>query len=211
MNSRTQAKRLPRRSRAGFTLAEVLVGTALFTVVAMAITMTMMQAFKIIALARYEERAGNVLKIVADQFHTSVIDEKNPATPADPRKSFFKETADGATGIGMGWNKRLQTFVHESARDSVASADYVEGTLEGLKFALNTVGQDEKEAPIATLTRRVRFVNPADGTPYADGVKPAEPAAGYLVQADFVIRFTLLGQERILNATVLRNLNPTDK
>ncbi|MDX2188148.1 MAG: type II secretion system protein [Opitutaceae bacterium] len=208
MFRRIQSNTTRRRNKAaGLTLIEVMVATALFTVGAIASLLTIFQAFKTMARARYMDRASNVLKIAADQFQNSKA--RNPG--AVTWRNFYTATA-APTGEGMAWNKQLQTLTHEGTGDNLG-ADYIVGTVDGLMIPLNTVGASDTESPTATLTRDVKWIsiNTALSTSAETQVEPAATTGGQLVRAIFRIEYTFLGRTEQLQTVVLRNLNPTDK
>jgi prepilin-type N-terminal cleavage/methylation domain-containing protein len=203
------------KPRRGFSLIEVMVATVLFSVIALSVTAGMIQAFKILARARYYDRAANVLRSVAEQFQGAKLRDVTAHADGTLWKDLFRPTPGGPTGVGMAWLNTSQTFLYPNAVDNLTASDYSLGVAAGLSVPLKTAGATDQEAPIATLTRDVDFVvfNVAGNalTTAFSYTEPSVEVGGVVLRGRFAIQYDYLGRTETITATVLRNRNPTDK
>jgi prepilin-type N-terminal cleavage/methylation domain-containing protein len=196
------------RCTKAFTLVEVMVASAIFAIGIVAIMLTVLNCFRLSMQIRYQDRAGAILRTLADQFQNGSCRLSDRTT----LKTFFTETGTDQTGTGMGWSGSSRTFVFAEAADTSATPPDIVGTAaDGLVVSLGTIGDTgvTSNTVSAVLTRQVRYIDPTTGVAYT--TTPAEPPAGYLAKATFRATFNFRGRPFTASTTALRNLNPSDR
>jgi Tfp pilus assembly protein PilV len=185
MNAAPEARRakapIPGRRRGGFTLVEVMVATTLLTMVILGILQVLIGAYRVAAKARYRDQARYVIKSFADQFLT-----QDTADSSGNTLTMFKTTVDingngSPLGTGLSWTNADGTTCSPS--DNTAYAAYLPVKLG------DTVGA---QAIVAKVTRQVSYIYPNTGQTTL--VTQSEPA-GYLLEGDFSISYSYLGQQ----------------
>jgi hypothetical protein len=183
----------------GLTLVEVMVATVLFALFMMGMLMALVQSYRLAAEVRIRNEIRYVLRSMADQFLVNSI----PTTvkPADlvatPPTPLFKY-ATVPTGEGLSWRKDLNTF---SVKPPASLSDvYINGTSQGLTIPLGA----SSGAPVnVTFTRKlVRIATTPGGT--APAATASKETGGFMLQADFSARFSILGRQLTQSITVVR-------
>lgn len=184
----------------GFTLAEVMIGTVIFTIAMLAMLSTTTLAYKNAMKARYEERAANALLSIADQFQNSPINDKQTGN-----KKVLFQTANTNTGTGMAWDSTRQVFGYpgSTAPDGTVLVEGVDDTTNGLTVPLNTVG-DSANGVVAHIFRQVSD----RGDPYP---LVSTPSSGQvkMLEGIFTANYTFFGDQKI-TIKVLRTVTPSD-
>jgi len=173
-----------RRRIAGFTLLEVMIVVALFTMLTLGVFSTLIKSYQIIALARSRDQARAVLRTYADQFMRLQTTEKVGASTYN--RLLFMPTV-GASGVGLRWGE-LSDRNNSTTPVDVPSIAIV-------------LGSGPQTTP-ASLTRNVKSVNASTGVPYSSAQQM--DAAGYLLTATFAIAYSHLSGTQVESLTVVR-------
>jgi len=185
----------------GLTLVEVMVATVLFAVLMVSMLLALVQSYRLAAEVRIRNEVRYVLRSMGDQFMvnsipTTVRPVDLVATPPTP---LFRYAAV-ATGEGLSWRTDLNVF---SVKPPASSSNfYINGTSAGLTVPLGA----SSGAPVnVTFTRRVvRIASTPGGT--APSASANKEPAGFMLQADFSARFSILGRPLTQSITVIRSV-----
>lgn len=161
------APQKPRKAHAGFTLAEAMVATAVFTLCTLGLYQSLMMSYKMTSVARYSDNARAVLRSFADQFQRLSIRDESNAT-----LWLFYPTA-GESGRGLLWG----TISNQADSTLLEDTPYITIPIGPPGHTLD-----------AQVSREMQYVNTATG---ATTTTAASDAAGYMLQATFRIRYTL--------------------
>lgn len=167
---------ITRGRRGGFTLAEVMVATVLLTLIILGILQCLIGAYRVAAKARYRDQARYVIKSFADQFLT-----QDTADSSGNTLTMFKTTVDSngnltPLGTGLSWI------------NADGSTPPVPTGTQPLYVQL---GDTAGATITATVTRQVSYIYPSTGQTTL--ITQSEPA-GYLLEGDFTIGYSYLGQ-----------------
>src|SRR5947208_3011216 len=91
-----------------FTLVEVMVGAVLFVVILMAVMGSLLTAYKLVLVARYQDRVMNALTSIADQFQNGPPYDKSKGA----LKAMYTVTSTTTDGTGLAWDTTRQGFTY---------------------------------------------------------------------------------------------------
>jgi prepilin-type N-terminal cleavage/methylation domain-containing protein len=185
----------------GVTLVEVMVATVLLAVLMVGMLLALVQSYRIAAEVRIRNEIRYVLRSMSDQFMVNSIPTSvEPADLVDtPPTPFFKYSTV-PTGEGLSWRTDLNTFIVKPA--SSASSVYINGTADGLTVPL---GRSSGTPVNVTFTRRLVRVAVLPGQA-APSQTANEASAGFMLQADFSARFSILGRQLSQSVTLVRSV-----
>jgi hypothetical protein len=155
-----------------------MVATVLLSMMIVGILAVMIGAYRVAAKARYGDHARYVIKSMADQFVTQQYYDSNTGATLP----MFEITTDSSgnaapVGSGMSWT------------NSDGSQGYPSGGAIPAYFYV-LLGDTSGAPLVAQITRQVWYVYPNSG----QATLVAQPApAGYMLRADFVIKYSYLG------------------
>jgi prepilin-type N-terminal cleavage/methylation domain-containing protein len=171
--------------RKGFTLVEVMVATALLTMVGLGILSVLVGAYRVAAKARYRDQARYVVKSLADQFLT-----QQPADASGNTYPFFQVTQDG-----LGNSVPLGTALKWTNSDGTGGSLASDSTYYSIY-----IGGSTNSPILAKVTRTVTYVAP-DGT---STLIFSPMSAGDLLEGDFTITYPYLGQTQTQTISAMR-------
>jgi Tfp pilus assembly protein PilV len=182
-----------RRSWSGFTLAEVMIATTLFTMGTLGVYQLLVYAYELSALCRYRDEARGIIMSFADQFSRLQTTYTPPGSPVSYQRYLF-QTTNGFTGTGLVWGSSSNGGV--SSQDTYSftptqvSQPYLSVSLGGTTNAI--AGQ---------VTRSVVALNPSNG---ASASSTTFTAAGYMLLGTFSINYTAYGKNYTQSVSVIR-------
>ena len=182
--------RLRRHVQRGFTLAEVMMATVVFTMGILGVYAMMLKSYELVTLSRHRDNARAVLLSFADQFlrlHTA---------DSGTIRSLFVPTP--ATGLGLTWTDTAGNVVNGDTQLPFP-APYIEVIL-GTSVD-NTQGNQVK----AQVTRTVTLLDSTTGDPIP-GTFASYAGAGYMVQATFTITYPINGRIQSQSIVVARSV-----
>jgi prepilin-type N-terminal cleavage/methylation domain-containing protein len=188
-------QRSRRRNRA-FTLVEVMIATAVFTVGILGVYAMMIKSYQLVTMSRHRDNARAVLVSFADEFLRLQVSDSGTT------RSLFVPSSETITGLK--WTDPDGTVVN----GDTYSAPTPPNPYPGLPVWLGSTGTAGQGSPIrAYVTREVRLLDAA-GLPLDTSINDPSAvmvAAGYMLQATFVIRYTYNSQAQEQRLTVARS------
>jgi prepilin-type N-terminal cleavage/methylation domain-containing protein len=181
--------RLRRRAHRGFTLAEVMMATVVFTMGILGVYAMMLKSYELVTLSRHRDNARAVLLSFADQFL-----RLQTADSGVIRGLFVPHSA---TGLGLTWTDTTGAVVNGDLITPWPAA-YIPVTLG------NSIDNTKGSQVLARVSREVTLIDPATGIPVA-GTTPSYSAAGYMLQATFTITYPISGRTQSQSIIVARS------
>ena len=174
-----------RRVRGGFTLAETMMATLIFSVGILGVYAMMLKSYELVTLARHRDNSRAMLESFSDQFLRLQTTDQDPFTGQTITRPLFVTTST-PTGVGLNWTD--------------ASGNLVSGNAAGLAV---TLGESASSRVPAVVTRSV--TNLDNGTGATAGSVTAT-AAGWLLQATFTITYQIKGSPQTQSYIVARSV-----
>jgi len=182
--------RLRRRTKKAFTLVEVMIATAVFTMGILGVYAMMIKSYELVTLSRHRDNARALLQTFSDQFLR--LETTDPGALGPVIRPLFK-TDEWAQkpGDGLVWKDSTGWTWGNLPNDDVNGPMIPLG--DPLKDTAMVMGH---------LTRHVSYVA-SDGTPTSAHV---QTAAGWLLQATFTIEYSISGRMQTQSITVARRV-----
>lgn len=189
--------RLRRRLRRGFTLVEVMIATAVFTVGILGVYAMMIKSYQLVTMSRHRDNGRAILVSFADEFLRLQVSD------AGITRSLFVPST--ATFVGLKWTDPDGTPLNG---DTYVAPTMPPNPYPGLPVWLGSTGVSGEGSPIqAYVTREVHFLDSAGNPLPSTDNDPAVVlvAAGYLLQATFTINYSYNNQQQTQSLTVVRS------
>ena len=178
---------LQRRTQRAFTLVEVMIATAVFTMGILGVYAMMIKSYELVTLARHRDNARAYLMSFSDQFLRLNTTDPNPTPGLPPILRPLFDTSSTHPGDGLVWT----------------DANNIQSNGAGLPYLQVTLG----EAGSSQISAKVRhYVTYLDSSGRATGTNTAA-AAGWILQGTFTIDYQIAGhpqQEKIIVARSVR-------
>ena len=179
--------RLRQRSRRAFTLVEVMIATAVFTMGILGVYAMMIKSYEMVTMARHRDNGRAVLLSYVDQFLRLSVNDSGVT-----RGIFVPHSA---TGLGLTWTDSSGGFTDGNAYD----------VPEGMPVWLGDSGNSLIGSRVqAHVSRTLLLLDPATGLTTSNTL-PTLTAAGYLMQATFTISYPIAGRTQAQSITVVRS------
>ena len=175
---------LRRRAQRGFTLAETMIATTVFTMGILGVYAMMLKSYELVTLSRHRDNGRAILLSFADQFLR--LQTTDLISGVVVTRTLFDTSVSTPTGTGMSWTDSNNTTTN--------------GTGAGLNVMLGEAGSSRIPAVVK------RTVTNLDSTTGAAVGGATATAAGWMLQGTFTITYRINGRPQSQSLTVARSV-----
>jgi prepilin-type N-terminal cleavage/methylation domain-containing protein len=171
-----------RRTKRAFTLVEVMIATAVFTMGILGVYAMMIKSYELVTLARHRDNARAFLQSFSDEFLRLQTTDLIGGVPV--LRPLFATTGTG--GDGLTWTNPAGVQVNGST----------------LPYLTVTLGDSTSSQIPAQVSRQVWYLTSTGAT----STTQTTTAAGWMLQATFTIQYQVNGRTQRQDLTVARSV-----
>lgn len=174
--------RMRRGASRGFTLAEVMIATMVFTMGILGVYAMMIKSYELVTLARHRDNARAFLVSFSDQFLR--LQTTDMISGGSVLRPLF--ATNGTGGDGLSWTDTAGNVVTGNAQ----------------AYLSVTLGEASSSQVPARVTRQVQYID----TSGAVVGSQLTTAAGWVLQGTFTITYSIRGYPQTQSITVARSV-----